>query len=222
VWILLSHVLEFDTPAAGGRRALSIEADESVERGDPGTTFRFTAWNHAGSHADAPAHMVIGGARIADLPLEAFVFDRPLLLDVPRGPSELVGSAELAPHRRSIARCDLLLLRTGSGSRRAADPRGYVGENPGISTDGAAYLARAEFASLRAVGIDAVSIAATRHLEDGIEAHRVLFRKPCRHPFLVFEDLRLDGCPARPRRVLALPWLVRGLDSAQVTVVAER
>ena len=56
--------------------------------------------DHAGTHADAPAHMLPGAAAITDMGIASFVFSRPGLVDVPKSDSEMIFSREVR-HREA-------------------------------------------------------------------------------------------------------------------------
>ena len=218
---LLSHTLRQDTPAPGGRRALDVAIDESLAQGHVGNTFYFTTWNHAGTHVDPPAHMLPNGVPITVLAATDLVFLRPLVLDVPKDDDELVTATDLVPHERALRECDLLLIRTNYSRWRAIDPGRYRDHNPGLAVSAARYLAGPDMACLRAVGIDTISLAAAACLQEGIEAHHILFAAERPRPMLIIEDLDLRGDLAGLQRVVLAPIFVEGLDSSPCTVLAE-
>ena len=219
MFILLSFPLTEDAPAPGGRTALRIETDESLALGAVGNTYRYTVWNHAGTHVDGPAHMLEGKASIAEMPIDRFDFRRPLLVDIPPGDSRLVTSADLRGLEDELLECDLLLLRTGSCRHRHSDPLRYRDRNPGLSVEVAEFLTGGSAPRLRAAGIDSISMACTEHLDEGLKAHHVLLGAA--EPVVLVEDMNLTDAPLRLARVLVVPLFVRGIDSCQCTVLAE-
>jgi arylformamidase len=221
MFILLSYPLATGIPVPGRRQALSIQADESIERGNLGNTFYFTVWNHAGTHVDAPGHMLRGAKVITDLEADQFVFDHPCVVDMPKEESELISSEDLLPFEDAIARCDLLLLRTGFTRYRDNDPLRYQDRNPGLSVSVARYLSGDRFPLLRAIGIDSISMAAAAHVLEGVEAHKILFKKDSRQTMLLIEDLDLGKDLTNLKRVIVAPLFIRGLDSSPCTVLAE-
>jgi kynurenine formamidase len=86
-----------------------------------------------------------------------------------------------------------------------------------MSVHGASYLA-GHFPRLRAIGLDTISLASMQHLEEGLEAHRILFRGDGRR-FLIIEDMNLDFDLSQLRRVIALPLFIEGIDSSLCTVM---
>lgn len=219
--VLLSHPMTKDAPAPGGRKALELRVDESLDGGNVGNTFYYTLWNHAGTHVDAPAHMLPGAAPITDMGIESFRFERPGLVDVPKNDSEPILSRDVRPREADFGGCDILLFRTGAGFHRRSDPVRYRDRNPCVSVELARYLASSAFPRLRAVGIDSISIACAEHLAEGVEAHRILFEKPGVGPFLIVEDMQLGPGIDRLDRVWIVPFLVEGLDSCHCTVLGE-
>lgn len=218
---LLSFSLSATTPAPGARTPLRLQVDESIEQGHLGNTFYYTAWNHAGTHIDAPAHMLRAGKPITDFQIHDFIYEYPCVVDVPKGDSELITSMDLQPYEEIIAKCDLLLLRTGFTRYRATDPVRYRDQNPGLSTDVASYLNSTRFPLLRAIGIDTISMAATTHVLEGVQAHKILFAREDGSSVFLIEDVDLTSDLTRLRRVFVVPLFIEGLDSSQCTIIAE-
>jgi arylformamidase len=221
MFILLSFTLSSSTPTPGGRPALSILIDESVERGNPGNTFYYTAWNHAGTHVDAPGHMLRGQKVITDLSISHLIFEHAHLVDVPKKDDQLITADDLRPHANAIAQSDLLLLRTGFTEYRGADPSRYRDHNPGLSIEVARYLSSHHFPRLRAIGIDSISMAAAAHAFEGLEAHKILFAKNDQRPTVLIEDMDFSADLTHLRRVIVAPLFIEGLDSSPCTVIAE-
>lgn len=221
MFTLLSFPLTVDTPTPGGRTPLSIQVDESISQGYPGNTYFYTAWNHAGTHIDAPAHMLPRGKPITYWPIQTFIFSHPLVLDVPKDNDSLIVPKDLEEHKAAIATCDLLLLRTGFERYRAANPIRYRDRNPGLSSEVAHYLDNGCFTSLHAVGIDTISMAAARHPHEGVEAHKISFSRRDGSVLFLIEDMKLSHTPKHLERVFVVPLLIEGLDSCPCTVIAE-
>jgi kynurenine formamidase len=62
----------------------------SIENGDFANLGILHLCDHFGSHLDAPNHFNVAGRKIADVPLERFIYERPRLVDVPKAERELV------------------------------------------------------------------------------------------------------------------------------------
>lgn len=219
MYTLLSFSLSATTPTLG--KSLEIVVDESLELGHVGNTFYYTTWNHAGTHIDAPAHMLAEGKPFTAFRIGEFIFDRPCLIDVPKEPNQLITSKDLRPYEDVIADSDLLLLRTGFTSYRRTEPIRYRDENPGLSVDVARYLGSTRFPQLRAVGIDAISMAAMAHLSEGVEAHKILFRREGGTSVFLIEDMDLTADLTGMQKVFVAPLFIEGLDSGPCTIIAE-
>ena len=85
-------------------------------------------------------------------------------------------------------------------------------------SSGAATYVVEQFPALRAIGLDTVSLACMQHLEDGLEAHRILLRGEGRR-FLIIEDMNLDRDLSRLQQVMAVPLFIEGADSSPCTVM---
>ena len=220
-FIVLSYPLSVTTPAPGGRLALKIQVDETLAMGLPGNTYYYTAWNHAGTHIDAPAHMLSNGKPITAYSFDNFVFEQPVLANVPKQDDQLIVPEDLEPYEVALKNCDLLLLRTAFSLYRKTDPFRYRERSPGLSVDIARYLNSNRFPRLRAIGIDAISMAATNHLSEGIQAHKILFQREDGSSIFLVEDMDLAHDLTAIESVFVVPMYIEGLDSSPCTVVAE-
>jgi arylformamidase len=149
-WIDLSHPLTPGTPSYPGDPPLEARTLASVEA-DGYALAEWRATFHAGTHIDAPAHFMAGGARISDLPPERFVGDAVLIAVTPSdrpplGPEIL----ERAPRWEDA---NFVLFRTG-WSDRYGTPAYFEG----FPTLSEALAERLACAGLTAVGVDAPSV----------------------------------------------------------------
>jgi arylformamidase len=216
-YLELSHRLSANTPLPLGVPPLEFHHHYNMERGDVSNLFVLHFSNHTGTHIDAPWHFVASGLRINDFRLEEFIFERPACIDLSLDDGGLVEVGHLAPHTSLIHQSDLLLLRTGYSRVRRKDSQRYAMQSPGVSSAAADHLVQ-NFPELRAIGLDTVSLACMQHLEDGLEAHRILLRGEGRR-FLIIEDMNLDWDISHLQRVIALPLFIEGIDSSPCTVM---
>lgn len=220
---LLSHPLVSDAPVWPGNPAAAATAPhESIADGDLVNTTRIQLFSHSGSHVDAPWHFNSDGPRAADLPIDAFVFERPVLLELPRPDGGFVTADDLDQHASALADADLALLRTGWSRLRASEPDRYVERGPLLHPDGARRLLDLA-PSLRGVAIDAVSIGSPAHPDESVETHHVLSGVGAAGGrfILVYEDVVLDAELRDARRVYAWPLFIPDADGSPVTMVAE-
>lgn len=217
----LSYTLNVRDHAFPGAPTMRIEPFESMQKGDRLNTYNVTLFNHFGTHMDGPNHFNGQGRQLYELELSTFIFEKPLLVDIPKGKGELVEPEELMRFDEAIRAADLLLVRSGFSAMRASDNRAYSEEGPAISAR-AAELIVERYQNLKAVGMDWISLSSPLHLEDGIRAHQIMLGKTGAEPVLIIEDIDLSGLdPDTLETVFALPLFIEGIDSAPVTILTK-
>ncbi|MBI5446211.1 MAG: cyclase family protein [Deltaproteobacteria bacterium] len=132
----LTHRLGPATPVFPGDPPVEVRVLRDLARGDLYALRELTLSNHAGTHVDAPAHVIPGGLTVDRLPLElwigeAFLVEREDLPSTPLGGVGrllVAGCAEGLPagEARRIAEAGVRLLGVDGMS---VDPRGS-GELP--------------------------------------------------------------------------------------------
>jgi len=221
MWIHLSFLLSVDTPVFPGSPPVEVRAFSSLSRGDCSNTFSISFYNHTGTHIDAPKHFYNDGKAITDFRFSEFVYENPIVVNIPKQDSELIMEGDLLKYFDLIKKADLLLIRTGFTKFRSREPIRYASKSPGFTGEAAVYLKRS-FPNVRAIGVDCIAAAAPEHLETGIEFHRVILDPHrvggCR---FIIEDMDLTQVTSSLRRVIVVPFLVQGVDSAPCTVFGE-
>ncbi len=221
--VVLSHLLRPDAPVwPGNPSAAAVELVDSIERGDVDNAASLALFAHSGTHVDAPWHFNPDGRAAWQLPITAFAFEVPCLIDVPAGQGTGIQRSDLERHAAAIADADLVMIRTGWSALRATDPERYAGDGPFLEADAARWLID-EHPKLRAIATDAISIGSPRHRDVATDAHHALTgvgRTDGRF-VLIYEDVGLTPEAANAIRVLAWPLLVEGADGSPVTFVAE-
>jgi len=213
----ISLPLSVATPAWPGDPPFAMTRLADMASGDMATVSHLSMSAHAGTHVDAPAHFLTGGADVADLPLEAMI-----------GPAYLADAVAAAgPPRRgagatppSLTASDLaaigipdgverLLLRT-RGPGHEAPPAGvFDPEFVALAPDAARWLVERR---LRLVGIDGPSIAP---MADAGTTHRVLLRAGV----VIVEGLDLRDAAAGHHDLVCLPLRVPGAEGAPARAV---
>lgn len=214
-WIWISHPLSAETPVYRGGAQPQIAAETRIADGQSSNTLRFSMTNHMGSHVDAPLHFLEGGATVDSYAPGDWIFARPLLIDVPCTRAivlEPKSVLHLLPDGRDA---DLLLMRTGMGALR--DKASYWQSYPGWSSELAEALIR-RCPTLRAIGLDTISLSSISHREEGHRAHRAFLSRGIR----IIEDLALGAIEpgASIDQVVAFPLRLLGGDAAPCTVAA--
>jgi len=219
--IRLSYDMSPADPGWPGNATMQIEHVSRIAAGDAANLYNVSFLNHFGSHMDGPRHFNDNGPRLAEMPLATFVFEQPLLLDIPLSFGELLTPADLWPHEAAIAASDGLFIRSGFARYRRREGKRYASEGPGIGSDACRYIMDT-FPRLKAVAMDWISLASNVHIEDGILAHQYLLGIHHNRYVCIIEDINLDGLLASTiKRIIALPLFTEEIDSAPVTVIAE-
>lgn len=220
-YLLLSYVIDENTPFYIGTTKPVITPNKQISRGSSYNTYLITVENHCGTHIDAPAHFIPTGRRISDYNLEELTFKKPLILDCPKGPGETISIEDVAEVQMEGVDC--LFFCTGFGKYREGDTDTYLSQNPGISPDTIDWL-RKNFKSIRCMGIDSISISSYGDEEMAVNAHLTAFNddKGLGEPLLLVEDLKLDEISPKDelKGVIILPWQISTVDSAPCTVLA--
>jgi len=182
-----------------------------VRQGDPDGPWvsRLGLGSHAGTHVDAPAHYIAGGATVDRLPLELFV--GPAWVAHLPGPGPLTATdLAAAGIPAGTAR---LLLRT-----RNSDVMSVVSFDPdfvALAPDTADWLLAR---GVRLVGIDAPSIEP--YDSPGEPLHRALLGAGV----VILEGLALAGITAGACQLICLPLRLAGGDAApaRAILISER
>lgn len=80
----------------------------------------YTFVNHVGTHVDAPAHQIAGGATLDDIPLDRLVTDA-VTIDLSAHKSGPVPLADLEDHLPGVRENDIVLFRSGNASNWGTD-----------------------------------------------------------------------------------------------------
>lgn len=213
--ISLSYPLRPDAPLPPAIPPIQIAQQYSIQA-DGTNVYILTLANHAGTHVDAPRHVIADGLPISAFAPHELIFERPVVIDLPLADRAVVRPEHLARHAAAIRAADMLLLRFGYGSIRAREPARYRDQCPGFGVEGATYL-REQCPDLRALGMDVPSLSTIACLEETMPAHTVLLEGAERR-FLIVEDMHLDQDLGGLAQVWLAPLFVEGVDSAPCTV----
>jgi kynurenine formamidase len=220
-FVPLSYAIDPDGPGWPGNPTYSWEQVSSIADGEVANLGVLRLCDHFGSHLDAPNHFDDQGRKIADVPLDRFVYDRPRLVEIPKDDGELVTRQELEAHDAVVREADVLLIRSGWSRVRSDDPERYAERGPGVSPEACEYLI--EQPGLKAIALDFISLASYHRLDpEGILAHQILcgVGRDDRY-VIIIEDIDLSRYPAGAQRVYAIPLFAVGADSSPCTVFAE-
>ena len=198
-------------------------ADSAVRWNSYNNTSIIEFFAHTGTHIDVPFHVDPEGFRIHELEITDFIFEKPLLLEIPKKENEKITVEDLRPHRDELAGADVLLIYTGYSEKRNKDPQGFVADQPSFTVEAANYLV--DSFAIRAFGIDTIGIEnipagkAARPVQ--FPVHKVFLLKKRQKTFVI-EDMNLK--PLLGKRIIrffVIPLRLYGAEGMPVTAFAE-
>lgn len=205
----LSHIISEQTPLYGGEKFISLKQAKSIQRGDSCNTMLWSFLNHTGTHADAPLHFIKDGLSLTDFEPEKWIFKSIFLIQLPDiPPAYIVTSKDIS----DIEDCELLLIKTDFEKYRGKDI--YWQNSPGLHPGLADWL-KQNCPSLRAVGVDFISISNLHNQGLGRRAHKSFLG----NKIILIEDMKLSALRGIPKTIIAAPLLVERADGAPCTVL---
>lgn len=217
-YIFLGFAQRTNSPSPPAIPTIELSPFLTIEKDGANVTM-MKLTSHTGTHMDAPKHVIENGFTLTDLNPRDFIFERPLVIDLPLKDTEIAQPKDLEPFIAAIQEADFLLLRFGYGPVRRADPDRYSIKSPGFGVNSARYL-RQEFPNLRGLGMDVPSLSCIEYLDETMAAHHELLGGAGRR-FIVVEDMNLEQDLNGLVRVFVAPLWVVDLDGAPVNVIGE-
>lgn len=190
-------------PVYPGDPAFQIEQISKVVAGDPMSyaLSRIALATHCGTHVDAPAHFIPGGATIETVALE-LLYGPARVLDLCRAPRAIDAPSLAARDLQGVER---LLLKTEVGEVGSTRP---LDESAHLTPAAATYLR--EQTTIRLIGIDTLSIEGAS--SEQFEVHRTLLSGDS--PIIIIEGLALAEVEAGDYELTCLPLKIEGADGA--------
>lgn len=217
---LLSYYLDPNTPVYGNTPKPEITTYTSQDKGNSSNTYMIKLCNHSGTHIDAPIHFIKGGKSISEYSVNDLVFHTPILVHLPKEAGKWIEKEDV--ENLQLKDADCVLFRTGFNKLRREEV--YRTDNPGISPDAIIFI-RKNFSKIRCLGIDTISVSGFQNRIRGREAHKAAFKEEPNlgDPLLLIEDMDLSSLTDNENitKLLVIPWLIQGIDSAPCTVLAE-
>ncbi|HSW99463.1 MAG TPA: cyclase family protein [Patescibacteria group bacterium] len=200
MFVDLSVTLNAQTPVYPGDPAVKVEPVGAIER-DGWNDHLVTVNTHAGTHIDAPVHMIADGKTLDKVPLEQFV-GRGRLIEVSESFSlEVLQQANIQAN-------DIVLFHTGMSEQYHEAV--YFERYPAMPEEIARWLVEQK---VKMIGVDAGSVDNV----DGFPIHKILLDGNV----LIIENLtNLDQLTGSEFTVYALP-IKLDLDGAPARVIAE-
>jgi kynurenine formamidase len=169
----------------------------------------FAMSNHTGTHIDMPKHFLNNGMTISGMYPEGWLFNRVVIVK-----AEVYSAKDIIdiPMLGHIKDCDLLFINTGFEKYRGQ--KKYIYDYPGVSPD-IAYWLKDACPSIRAIGIDTISISSLKARDMGRKAHNAFLEKN----IILIEDMKFSGVEGIPDEVIVSPILIKDADASPVTVL---
>jgi arylformamidase len=216
--ILLSHILDKNTPTYGDRDAFFIEENSEISKGDTANSSKWVfSTNHLGTHIDMPRHFFEEGKTLTDVPLDFWFSEKVQLIDIPCSNANLIEIEHLKS--KIYIKTEVLLLRTGYDKYRNKDK--YWNNNPGLSANLGVWL-RKNFSNIKIIGFDFISLSSWKFREEGKKAHQT-FLDPNGEgfPICVIEDMFLSGIKNYVNKIIIAPLFIDNSNGSPVTVFAK-
>jgi len=187
-----------------GNPPVHVRRVSSLEDGDPANVSELDLGAHSGTHVDAPAHFLTGGAGAETLPLEVLI-----------GPADVVDATSATVALDLVTLRDLELLPPGSERILFKTRNSQLWSRDEFTRDfvrldgeAAAYLVER---GAKLLGIDYLSIG-------DADAHRILLSAGV----VCVEGLDLRGIEPGPYELICLPLKLVGSDGAPARAVLIR
>lgn len=211
----LTHVLRPGIANPRDQPHLDLQLETVRDIAEEGVqVLRIGIGNHAGTHVDAPSHIIAGGATVADLDVGRF-YGPAAVVDIPLGPDAAIDAAELEEVEPEIRPGDIVFFCTGWGERIGTSE--YSDHHPYLTPAGAQWLVDRE---VKLVGIDVSSLECPFSKRPPGFRHdtlRILLDAgiPAFHNLANLERIAGSRC-----RVAAFPVPIAGSDAGLARVVA--
>lgn len=192
-------------PVWPGDPPVRLTQPSHLERGDICTITRLDMGAHTGTHLDAPAHFIRGGATAESLSLDVLI--GPALVVDARGRGHVTANVlETLVIPPGVQR---LLLHTDNSAIWQRGEMAFVEQFTAITADGAQWLVDH---GIRLVGIDYLSVGS---FDDGIPTHQILLDAGV----IAVEGLNLSAIEPGDYQLICLPIKLGGSDGAPCRAV---
>ena len=215
--ILLSHKINECTPTYKNRDKVRIINNSSIKSGDSSNTSKWIfSNNHIGTHIDVPNHFFDEGRTLTEIEPNEWVYNNVAVIDIECKKSRLIEVEEI-DERCIDPKAELILIRTGYEEFR--NQARYWKNYPSLSPELCKYL-RNKYKSLRAIGVDIISITSTKFRSSGIKAHEILLKEVNNRFITIIEDMKLKDLKFNPSKVIVAPLLMDNTNGSPATIFA--
>lgn len=176
-----------------------------LARGDNATVTHIDMGAHTGTHVDAPAHFILGGAGVDTLDLDVLVGPALVVeaLEADALSADVLATLPISPGTERV------LFRTRNSDRWARGERDFAKDFVAVTEDGAHWLVAR---GIRLVGVDYLSVSP---FGNSRPVHRALL---CAGVVPV-EGLNLSGIAPGVYQLVCLPLKIVGADGAPARAI---
>lgn len=210
----LSRVIYDGMPKIPALPDVRVRKFFSLKEGHPLNVTELSLPCHAGTHVDAPIHIVPNGKSIEELPLDSFVGPGAVIAVKKRGGEE-VTAKDLEASGVAVNRGDILMLCTGWDEKFESPDYNL---HPYLSIDAAQWMVKK---GVKLFGIDCITVDLPTPLrQTGFDfpVHKTLLG----NGVLIAENVaNLGKIVGKKTRILAFPLRVKGSDAGHARIVAE-
>jgi arylformamidase len=210
----LSRIIYDGMPKIPALPDVHVKRFFSLEKGHPLNVTEVALPCHAGTHVDAPIHIIPNGKSIDELPLDAFIGPG-AVISVRKNGGEQVTASDLERSGVAVNRGDILMLHTGWDEKFESVDYNL---HPYLSVDAAEWIVKK---GVKLFGIDCITVDLPTPLRPkgfDFPVHKELLG----NGVLIAENVtNLEKVVGRKSRILALPLKVKGSDAGHARIVAE-
>ena len=200
----LTLTLSSSTLTYPGDTSPSITRTMDLSKGDPLTASHLSLNCHVGTHVDAPAHFIAGGAFLKELPMECF-YGPAVVLNLEG--KEVIEVSDLIPHH--LPPFHHVLLKTDN-SRLLSHPH-FSESYCVLSPDAASYLLTK---TPRSIGFDYYSLDPLGS-PDRFPSHRIVAESN----LPVFVCLDLSELPSGQFNFFGFPLRMENVEASPVRAI---
>jgi len=215
--LLLSHILNKNTPSYGDESTFTITPNKSFNFKDSCNTFDLNFNNHIGTHIDGPFHFNPKGKKISDYNITNFIFENVKTLLIKKKENSIIEINDILKYKNELLNKDFIIIKTEFQKFR--NQKKYKFNNPVVSNEVIKFLQTIK--TIKGIGIDCISISSKSNRTIGRECHKQAL---CHNkPLFLVEDMDLKKLTKNTiiKKLFIIPLLIDNIDSSPVTAFAE-
>ncbi len=193
----VSVPLSSTTPTYPSDPGIEIKEWSALARGDHANVSQINFGLHSGTHVDAPAHFIEGGAKVESLPLQSLIGEAEVV--------EVANDIRVIDESFVIANCsgrsERILFKTRNSAFWNNQQDGFSEDYTYIEPGAATWLAES---GIKLVGIDYLSVEQFK--SDNFGTHLALLSRGV----VILEGLDLRAVPAGFYELICLPLKIAG------------